>query len=49
MIERVIHSGGYRDTNDVLSAPLEALAEDVDDVADTRARENEPRVTLIVR
>ena len=46
MIERVIHSGGYRDANDVLSAALEALAEDVDDVAVTKARENEPRVSL---
>lgn len=46
MIERIIHSGAYHDPNDVISAALEALAEDADDVAVTKAREHEPRVTL---
>jgi Arc/MetJ-type ribon-helix-helix transcriptional regulator len=45
MIERVMHSGGYHDAQDVISAALEALAEDVDDAAVTKARKNEPRVS----
>jgi Arc/MetJ-type ribon-helix-helix transcriptional regulator len=45
-IERVIHSGAYLDPIDVISAALEALAEDVDDVAVTKSREHEPRVAL---
>jgi Arc/MetJ-type ribon-helix-helix transcriptional regulator len=46
IIERVIHMGVYRDAQDVINAALEALAEDVEDVAVTMARENEPRFTL---
>jgi len=46
MIERVMHSGGYHEAQDVISAALEALAEDVDDVAVMKAREHEPRVSL---
>ena len=46
IIEHVIHSGAYHDAQDVISAALEALAEDVDDVAVTKARAHEPRVTL---
>jgi Arc/MetJ-type ribon-helix-helix transcriptional regulator len=46
IIEQVIHSGVYRDAHDVIGAALEALAEDVDDVAVTRARAHEPRVSL---
>lgn len=46
IIEHVIHSGAYHDPQDVISAALEALAEDVDDVSVTKARAHEPRVTL---
>ena len=46
LIERVIHSGAYGDPQDVINAALEALAEDVEDVAATQAREQEPRFTL---
>jgi Arc/MetJ-type ribon-helix-helix transcriptional regulator len=46
MIERVMHSGAHPDAQHVISAALEALAEDVDDVAITKAREHEPRVSL---
>lgn len=46
IIEHVIHTGAYHDAQDVISAALEALAEDVDDVAVTKARAHEPRVTL---
>ncbi len=46
IIEHVIHCGVYHDAQDVISAALEALAEDVDDVAETKARAHEPRVTL---
>jgi Arc/MetJ-type ribon-helix-helix transcriptional regulator len=46
LIEHVMHSGAYHDAKDVISAALEALAEDVDDVAVTKAREHEPRVPL---
>jgi Arc/MetJ-type ribon-helix-helix transcriptional regulator len=46
IIEHVIHSGAYYDAKDVISAALKALAEDVDDVAVTKARAHEPRVTL---
>lgn len=38
LIERVIHSGAYGDPQDVISAALEALAEDVEDVVDRRIR-----------
>jgi Arc/MetJ-type ribon-helix-helix transcriptional regulator len=46
MIERVMHSGAYPDAQHIISTALEALAEDVDDVAVTKAREHEPRVSL---
>ncbi len=46
LIENVIHSGAYHNAKDVISAALEALAEDLDDVAVTKAREHEPRVSL---
>lgn len=46
LIARLIHSGAYRDAKDVISAALEALAKDVEDVAVTEARQHEPRVTL---
>jgi Arc/MetJ-type ribon-helix-helix transcriptional regulator len=38
MIERVMHSGAYPDAQHIISAALEGLAEDVDEVAVTKAR-----------
>jgi Arc/MetJ-type ribon-helix-helix transcriptional regulator len=46
MIERVMHSGAYPDAQHVISAALEALAEDLDDGTVTKTREHEPRVSL---
>jgi Arc/MetJ-type ribon-helix-helix transcriptional regulator len=40
IIEHVIHSGAYHDAEDVISAALEALAEDLNNVGVTKAREH---------
>ncbi len=46
MIERAIHLGAYHDSNEVICAALEMLAEDIEDVTVSKVRENEPRITL---
>lgn len=46
MLEHVLHSGGYHDAQEVITAALEALAEDAEDVATIKANEHEPRVSL---
>jgi len=46
VIERAIYLGAYHDSNEVASAALEMLAEDLDDVAVSNAREHELRSTL---
>ena len=46
LIEHVIHTGAYHDAQHVIRAALEALAEDLDDGAVTKAREQEPRVPM---
>ena len=46
VIEQAIHLGGYNDSSEVISAALEMFAEDLEDVAVSKAREQEPRSTL---
>ena len=46
MIDRAIHLGAYHDPNEVIGAALEMLAEDLEDVAVSKARAQEPRLTL---
>ena len=46
VIEQALHLGGYHDSGEVISAALELLAEDLEDVAVSKAREQEPRATL---
>jgi putative addiction module CopG family antidote len=46
MIARAIESGAYKDSNEVIRAALEMLAEDIEDVEVSKAREGEPRVLL---
>ena len=46
VIDRAIHSGAFHDPEEVIGAALELLAEDIEDVAVSKTREHEPRVTL---
>ena len=46
MIDRAIHLGAYHDPNEVIGAALEMLAEDLEDVAVSKARELEPRSAI---
>ncbi len=46
MIERAIQSGAYQDSDEVIGAALDMLAEDIEDVAVSNARAHEPRIPL---
>jgi Arc/MetJ-type ribon-helix-helix transcriptional regulator len=46
IIEHVMRSGAYHDATEVISAALEALAEDLEDAAVTITREHAPNVSL---
>lgn len=46
VIDRAIHSGAFQAPDEVIGAALDILAEDIEDVAVSKAREHEPRATL---
>jgi Arc/MetJ-type ribon-helix-helix transcriptional regulator len=46
IIEHVMHSGAYHDAQEVISAALEALAEDIDHGAVAKTRTHESLVSL---
>jgi Arc/MetJ-type ribon-helix-helix transcriptional regulator len=46
VIELAIQSGAFHDSDEVIATALSMLAEDLEDVAVSRARRHEPRSTL---
>ena len=46
LIDLAIRSGAYHDSAEVIRAALDLLAEDLEDVAVSKAREHEPRISL---
>ena len=46
IIDLAIRSGAFHDAAEVINAALELLAEDLEDVAVSQARQHEPRFSL---